>query len=123
MKIKTQLLFTQLPNLLIIGLIAWSFIAFINSIKEQADLILVKNYKSISHMINLNKHLEDLNDLYIKNPTIMSERPSEINPLKIQVDQQLLLQKEDLKSSREKELTETLHQSWQKYLKTISLNI
>ncbi|HCC25170.1 MAG TPA: hypothetical protein DEP85_06665 [Holosporales bacterium] len=121
MKIKTQLLFTQLPNLLIIGLIAWSFIAFINSIKEQADLILVKNYKSISHMINLNKHLEDLNDLYIKNPTIMSERPSEINPLKIQVDQQLLLQKEDLKSSREKELTETLHQSWQKYLKTISL--
>ncbi|MDZ4323132.1 MAG: hypothetical protein U1A05_03495, partial [Alphaproteobacteria bacterium] len=68
MKIRTQLFFAQLPTLFIIGFIAWFFIFFMLALRDRADIILVQNFKTISSMNTIHKYLEELNELYIKNP-------------------------------------------------------
>ena len=120
MKIKTQLFFAQLPTLLIIGFITWLFIFFMLALRDKADDILVQNFKTISSMDAIHKYLEELNELYIKNPQIILSEPEKFNSLKAKVDQQLLIQNENVKSEEEKKLTDRLEESWKAYQLQIS---
>ncbi|MBL8675852.1 MAG: hypothetical protein JNJ47_00245 [Alphaproteobacteria bacterium] len=120
MKIKTQLFFTQLPTLLIIGFITWLFIFFMLALRDRADVILVQNLKTISSMDAIHRYLEDLNELYIKNPQIILSEPEKFNSLKTRIDQQLLIQEKNLKSEEEKKLTNKLEESWKAYQLQIS---
>lgn len=115
MKIRTQLFFAQLPTLLIIGFITWFFIFFMLALRDKADIILVQNFKTISSMNDIHKYLEELNELYIKNPQFISKEPKKFNSLKSKIDQQLFIQDKNIKNDEEKKLTKKLEESWKIY--------
>ncbi|MBX9621306.1 MAG: hypothetical protein K2X28_04670 [Alphaproteobacteria bacterium] len=120
MKIKTQLFFAQLPTLFIIGFITWFFIFFMLALRDRADIILVQNFKTISSIDNIHKYIEELNELYIKNPQFIFNEPKKFNILKTKIDQQLLIQEKNVKNEEEKKLTNKLEESWKTYLLQIS---
>jgi signal transduction histidine kinase len=120
MKIRTQLFFAQLPILLIIGFITWFFIFFMTALRDKADIILVQNFKTISSMDTIHKYLEELNELYIKNPQFISNEPKKFKSLKTKIDQQLLIQEKNIKNEEEKKLTNKLEENWKTYQIQIS---
>lgn len=120
MKIKTQLFFAQLPTLFIIGFITWFFIFFLIALRDRADIILVQNFKTISSMNAIHKDLEELNELYVKNPQIILDEPEKFNTLKTKINLQLFVQENNVKNEEEKKLTNMLEESWKAYQLQIS---
>lgn len=119
MKMRTQILFAQLPTALIICLITTFFIFITSLIKEKADVILVHNFKSIIAMQKIDKYLEDLNNLYTSHPQVTPELTSKINFLENMIERQLIVQEANFKEMGEKEVTKTLQAQWEEYKNTI----
>lgn len=118
MKMRTQILFAQMPTALIICIITFFFIYMVNIIKEKSDIILVDNFKSIVVMQKINKSLEELNELSANR----SEDPqvsSKMAQLETMIERQLIIQEENVKESGEKETTTTLHTQWEEYKKKL----
>ncbi len=120
MKMRSQILLAQLPTAIIIFLITFFFILFLNSIKEKSEDILVGNFKSILTMQNMSKSLEELNELYIHSQSNLSQTLQKRKLLEDMIEQQLLIQDKNIKDSQEKELTRDLHKKWEIYKQKIS---
>jgi len=115
MKMRSQILFAQLPTAIIISLITIFFIAILSSIKEKSEYILVNNFKSILAMQTINKSIEDINDFYRNNPQQVQSPSEKVKLLESTIERQLLAQDKNIKEPGEKELTKTLHEKWNAY--------
>ncbi|HUX79033.1 MAG TPA: hypothetical protein VMW10_04710, partial [Alphaproteobacteria bacterium] len=120
MKMRSQILFAQLPTVIVITLITIFFIAILISIREKSEEILVYNFKSILAMHTMNKSLEDINDFYQNNPQKDQPPPEKIQLLESIVESQLLLQDRNIKEPAEKKLTKALHEKWRVYKQEIN---
>lgn len=120
MKIKTQLLFAQLPTILIIGLITWFFMFSLNTLQDKAEVILVQNFKTISAVETLRKYLEEVNSLHLDERPVRGEASLKFNALKGKIEQQLLVLEETTKNKEGKELTQHVEKSWKIFQSHIS---
>jgi hypothetical protein len=112
MKIKTQLLFAQLPTILIIGLITWFFMFSLNTLRDKAEVILVQNFKTISTVETLRKYLEEINNLYLDERTIGNDTSLKFNILKAKIEQQFLVLEGTIQNKERKELIQQVENSW-----------
>ncbi|MBS0272125.1 MAG: PAS domain-containing protein [Proteobacteria bacterium] len=119
MKMRTQILFAQLPTAIIICLITTFFILITSLIKEKADVILTQNFKSIIAMQKIDRYLEDLNNLYASQAQVTPELASKTNFLENMIERHLVSQEENIKETGEKEETRVLQTQWEEYKKTI----
>ncbi|OJW52712.1 MAG: hypothetical protein BGO67_09640 [Alphaproteobacteria bacterium 41-28] len=115
MKMRSQILFAQLPTVIIISLITIFFIVILSSIKEKSESILVNNFKSILAMQTISKSIEDINDFYINNPQHDQSPSEKVKLLESTIERQLLAQDKNIKEPGEKELTKALHEKWDTY--------
>lgn len=115
MKMRTQILLAQIPTVIIICTLTFFFISFLGSIQEKSEVILVNNFKSIVAMQNINKHLEDLNDIFTRPEQSNPETSSKIKSLEVLIEEQMLIQDKNIKDSTERDLTKILHEKWQTY--------
>ncbi len=115
MKMRSQILFAQAPTAIIIFLITLFFIYILTEIGKKSEAILVDNFKSLLAMENFNESLEEFNRIIINNPQKIQTDPLHVGVLKNKIEQQLLIQEANIKEPEEKELTQELHQKWEKY--------
>lgn len=119
MKMRTQLLLAQLPIGIIILTLAAFFLFFLRATQEKAEIILDDNLQSIFAMQNIQKSLDELNKLYTLQPQIAIEDPSKMQALENLIEEQLLIQEKNTNGAVEKELTTSLQNKWQDYVKAI----
>jgi len=115
MKIRSQIIFAQVPTAIIISLITLFFIYILTEIEKKSEAILVDNFKSILAMQNFNESFEELNNIVINNPEELQEDQLNVRTIKNKIEQQILIQEANIKEPEEKELSQELFQKWEKY--------
>jgi len=117
MKIRSQILFAQVPTAIIIFLITFLFIFVLTVINHKAESILVDNFKSILSMERLNEAAEELNSYILHHP---QRSEDEIKILENKIEQELIYQEKATQGlGEEEELTLALRKKWELYKESI----
>ncbi len=122
MKLRSQIVFAQLPSVIVISLIAILFVITLITIQNKSSTILVDDLKSILAMQRFTESLEELENISIKSIRSGSLNLSQKKELENKISQQLIIQEENKADERDKEnLTQPLKESWDKYKILISI--
>lgn len=118
MKIRPQLTFIQFPIAIIIVFLTIFFIFSISDISKKIESIVDNNFQKIVSLQKIDNYLEQLN-VIIKSQE--ETRTKELKNLENKIDQELIIQeKAEKESMEEKDLTASLRNTWEAYMKGIN---
>lgn len=117
MKIRSQIIFAQLPTAILMVLITFFFVFSLTAIQYKSESILTDNFKKIISMQKLNDSLEDLNNYIVRKAQGFDET---LKKMEIKISQEIVVQEKTIRGPGEEEnLIKKLRTAWEAYRESI----